>query len=198
MFEQLHWLPLSACIQLKILILIFRPNAFLPINLRCLCPHITRLIDITFWFPVLELQCQSLDRLHQLVPLFAMRCFLLLFCYTLLSGSFFFFSNPASSVSILHTASASLWFFLHGALYVWIQYIWLIWACLDGFRKLKLLSAFVLLQQTGKYSIQKTILPDYLYSTVLAEAVRWELLSILSAMDVPLPNRRWSLLYVFN
>lgn len=90
MFEQLHWLPLSACIQLKILILIFRPNAFLPINLRCLCPHITRLIDITFWFPVLELQCQSLDRLHQLVPLFAMRCFLLLFCYTLLSGSFFF------------------------------------------------------------------------------------------------------------
>lgn len=111
---------------------------------------------------------------------------------------FLFFSNPASSVSILHTASASLWFFLHGALYVWIQYIWLIWACLDGFRKLKLLSAFVLLQQTGKYSIQKTILPDYLYSTVLAEAVRWELLSILSAMDVPLPNRRWSLLYVFN
>lgn len=103
MFEQLHWLPLSACIQLKILILIFRPNAFLPINLRCLCPHITRLIDITFWFPVLELQCQSLDRLHQLVPLFAMRCFLLLFCYTLLSGSFFF-----SQTLLLLSASCTL------------------------------------------------------------------------------------------
>ena len=80
MFEELHWLPLRARIQFKILTLMFKAQRGLsPIylievryyfGLIQLSPnvHFVPPIDLTSWFPVLELLWLNLDQLASIGP----------------------------------------------------------------------------------------------------------------------------------
>ena len=129
MFEELHWLPLRARIQFKILTLMFKaqrglaPKYLIEVlyfGLILLPPTVYFVppIDSTSWFPTLEPLWLNVDPLPQLVPLFGLR-FLLLFVlqfYLAVSLLLSLLLKLVFSHGALHSGSASERFTLLEAL----------------------------------------------------------------------------------